>query len=116
MAKIGRNERSREWQPDRAESPSPVTVLRMPRVSSFHGIDIYLYHDEAEHQNRPHFHARYAEHKASIAVDGDVLGGQLPVRQLHLVRKWADLHRDELLTNWQRARSSEELASIDPLP
>ena len=88
----------------------------MPRVSSFHGIDIYLYHDEAEHQGPPHFHARYAEYKASIEMNGNVLAGSLPAPQLGRVQKWAELHRDELLDNWQRARNSQELASIAPLP
>ena len=41
-------------------------------MSTFYGIDIYLYHNETEHLGRPHFHARYAEHKASITVDGNL--------------------------------------------
>lgn len=31
----------------------------MPRISSFYGIVIYLYYDEARHEGRPHFHAVY---------------------------------------------------------
>jgi hypothetical protein len=84
-------------------------------VSSFNGIDIYIYHDEPQHQGRPHFHARYAGYKASISIDGELLGGNLPHRQLDLVRQWAGLHQNELETNWQRARDGQELASIAPL-
>ena len=87
----------------------------MPRVSTFHGIDIYVYHDEAEHRGRPHFHARCSGRKASISIDGEVLRSNLPGRQLDLVLKWAGLHRDELAANRQRARDGQELASIAPL-
>jgi len=87
---------------------------RMPRISSFHGIVVAMYYEE---HGRPHFHARYAEHDASIAVDDlELLGGSLPPRKLALVRDWADQHREELSANWERARDDQPLASIDPLP
>ncbi|HET7485588.1 MAG TPA: DUF4160 domain-containing protein [Solirubrobacterales bacterium] len=86
----------------------------MPRISSFHGIVVAMYYEE---HGIPHFHARYAEHDASIAIDElDVLQGSLPFRKLALVREWADLHRDELRANWERARSEQPLISIEPLP
>lgn len=66
---------------------------------------------------RPHFHARYAEHDASIAIDNlDVLQGSLPDKNLALVREWARLHCEELEANWARARNGQPLRSIEPLP
>jgi hypothetical protein len=35
---------------------------------------------------------------------------------LALVQDWATLHRAELLANWERARRSEPLLTIEPLP
>lgn len=65
----------------------------------------------------PHFHARYAGHDASVAIDSlDVLEGSLPARALSLVLKWAQLHQDELTANWERARRKDPLEEIDPLP
>ncbi|MEX0973093.1 MAG: DUF4160 domain-containing protein [Solirubrobacterales bacterium] len=86
----------------------------MPRISSFHGIVIAMYYEE---HGRPHFHARYAEYDASIAIDDlDVLQGSLPRRQLALVREWARRHRGELAINWERARDEQQLLAIEPLP
>jgi hypothetical protein len=86
----------------------------MPRISSFHGIVIAMYYKE---HGRAHFHARYAEHDASIAIDNlDILEGSLPRKSLTLVRQWARLHRDELEANWVRARNQRQLLSIEPLP
>jgi hypothetical protein len=86
----------------------------VPRISAFYGIVITMYWREREHPI-PHFHASYAGHEASVAVDGKLLGGSLPPRALRLVREWAQLHRDELLANWDRARDYEPLAPIEPL-
>lgn len=85
----------------------------MPRISSFYGIVIAMYYEE---HGQPHFHARYAEHDASIAIETlAILQGSLPRRTLALVREWADLHRDELQANWERARKEQPLFSIEPL-
>lgn len=45
----------------------------------------------------------------------EVTESGLDVRQLRLVLAWAELHREELLENWRRARAGETLAEIDPL-
>ncbi len=87
----------------------------MPRVSAFYGIVISMYWNEGHHW-RPHYHARFGGHEASIAFDGEVLGGNLPRRALNLVAEWAALHDDELKANWDRARTRAPLKPIDPLP
>lgn len=83
-------------------------------AGAFHGIVITMYYRE---HGVPHFHARYAERDASIAIATlDVLEGSLPGRALGLVREWAKLRRDELMANWERARRKDPLLEIDPLP
>ncbi|MGZ4251341.1 MAG: DUF4160 domain-containing protein [Solirubrobacteraceae bacterium] len=86
----------------------------MPRISFFHGITIAMFWDERGHQI-PHFHAEYGGSVASVAVDGAVLAGTLPSRQLRLVGEWAQLHRGELMANWERAPRLEPLERIAPL-
>ena len=85
----------------------------MPRVSQFFGIVIAMYY--ADHAP-PHFHARYGEHEALIAIDTlDVIDGSLPRRALALVLEWAAQHGAELRGDWDRARRGLPLAPIDPL-
>ena len=86
----------------------------MPRISFFFGITIRMYWGEAHHQ-RPHFHAEYGSHMASVAFDGTVLGGSLPPRALRFVRDWAQLHQQALEANWARARAEQPLEPIAPL-
>lgn len=86
----------------------------MPRISQFFGITIAMFWNERDHPVA-HFHAEYGGDDAAIDLDGQILGGSLPSRQLHQVREWAELHRDELLANWERARLHQPLDRIEPL-
>jgi Domain of unknown function (DUF4160) len=87
----------------------------MPRISSFYGIAIYMYWNEADH-SAAHVHAHRAGQRASISVDGTLLAGALEPRPLGLVREWLELHRVEIVANWERARRLETLLPIAPLP
>jgi len=85
----------------------------VPTISRFFGIVIAMYYDDHGH---PHFHARHADGQAKVRIDQvEVIDSSLDVRQLRLVLAWAELHREELLENWRRARAGETLLEIDPL-
>jgi hypothetical protein len=85
----------------------------VPAISRFFGIVIAMYYDD---HIPAHFHVRYAEHRAKVAIDTlDLMDGELPRRALALVLEWAALHRNELRDNWQRAREGLPLEPIDPL-
>lgn len=87
----------------------------MPEISRFHGIIITMYYEFGRHQ-QPHFHARYAEYKASFTiVPPALLAGTLPRREHNLVVAWAELHQDELLDNWQRVEQEQPLERIEGL-
>lgn len=64
----------------------------------------------------PHFHARHADGEAKVRIDElEVIESTLGRRQLRLVLAWAELHQDELIDNWRRARAGERLREIEPL-
>ena len=48
-------------------------------------------------------------------LTGDVLADQLPPAKTRLVQAWIEIHRDELLADWQLAVNGEEVFKIDPL-
>lgn len=88
----------------------------MPRISSFYGITIWMYHDEIHHRGRPHFHAQYGEAEASVDIETlAVIAGELPLRARRLVIEWAAAHQEELRVNWQRARNHLPPIPIAPL-
>lgn len=85
----------------------------MPSVSYFLGIVIYMYFND---HLPPHFHAEYSGEEAIYEIGTlRVREGKLPRRVHNLVLEWADLHRGELIDNWDRARRGESLLGIEPL-
>jgi hypothetical protein len=84
----------------------------MPEICRFQGIRITMYHNE---HGIPHFHARYGDKKAAIALDGTVLAGSLPSGVLALVREWALIRSDQLQQHWQLATDRKPLPPIAPL-
>jgi len=85
----------------------------MPEVSLFYGIRITMYYSD---HNPPHFHAEYAGFKCLVDVlSGCIIRGSLPARQLKLVLAWNEMHRDELMQNWELSKSSLPLNQIKPL-
>jgi len=88
----------------------------MPTISMFYGIIVAMFFEISQKHHLPHIHARYQGSKASIAIDdGSLLAGNLPPRQLRMVQVWVDLHRDELLANWELTQEGVEPFRIDPL-
>ena len=85
----------------------------MPHISQFFGILIYMYYND---HSPPHFHAEYSGNEALYEIETlRVYAGELPRRVHNLVLEWADLHRQELMEDWQRARNGETLSEIKPL-
>ncbi len=88
----------------------------MPTISLFFNIKILMFwNDHAP----PHFHAAYVGQDTDTIIDIQTLEvirqGSLKRRALGLVLDWAELHRDELLTNWELAREGKPLNQIAPL-
>lgn len=85
----------------------------MPLVSEFFGIKIYMYW--ADHFPM-HFHAEYGSSKALISIqEAAVIKGVLPAKQLKLVLAWCEIHKDELIQNWNSSLNQGEIAKIGPL-
>jgi hypothetical protein len=75
-----------------------------------------MYHDEAHHSGRPHFHAQYGSDEATVDMESfAILAGGLSPRARRLVVDWAHAHQPELRENWVRARSHQPLLPIEPL-
>jgi hypothetical protein len=84
----------------------------MPEISRFFGIIVAMFYND---HSPPHFHVRYGDDKAIIAIESlRLLEGKLKPRTLGLVIEWASLHQAELMDDWQPARAMQPLKSIQP--
>jgi len=85
----------------------------MPELSRFLGIVVDMHFKD---HNPPHFHVRYNDNRALISINElNVLDGYLPARILGLVMEWAQMHKEELLKNWDMVKNTGKYVKIDPL-
>lgn len=84
----------------------------MPVISTFLGIIITMYWND---HLPPHFHARYGEYEITVGIIDGVVEGRFPKRALSHVLEWYELHRDELLEDWELCRMQQQPRPISPL-
>lgn len=90
-------------------------MIHLPTISVFYGIIITMYREVGERHNKPHFHAEYQGDEAAITFDGEVLEGSLPNSKLKLVIAWAEIHKEDLVANWNLLSEGREHFKITPL-
>jgi hypothetical protein len=82
----------------------------------FYGIIVSLYFLDNRQHHRPHIHAKYQEFEAVVSIpDGELLEGELPAPKMRLLLAWVEIHRDELMADWQLAVEGQQPYKIEPL-
>lgn len=88
----------------------------MPVISMFYGIIVSLYFQDSRRHHRPHIHVRYQDDEAVLGIpEGDLLEGALPPSKMKLVSAWIEIHKDELMADWQLAVGGQQPFRIEPL-
>ena len=88
----------------------------MPEISRFFGIIIRMFAEPQAPRHRPHFHAYYQDAAAVFAIEPvEAIGGSLPRTQQRLVEAWAEIHKAELLADWERLQAGKPPLKIEPL-
>ena len=88
----------------------------MAIISMFYGIIISLYFFDNRRHKKPHIHVKYQDDEAVISIpDGELIEGNLKTNKLKLVEAWIEIHRDEIMADWELASEGNEIYKIDPL-
>lgn len=88
----------------------------MPSISAFYGIIIYMYFMDNRQHKVPHIHVKYQGQEVVVSIpDGNVLEGNIPASKMKLLQAWIEIHKDELMADWELAVSGEHPYKIDPL-
>ena len=84
----------------------------MPTISIFYGILIKMFFYDTEKHHVPHIHAEYQGDVAVYSIeDGEVLAGKLPPKKHKLVVAWIEIHKEDLVNDWELAVNGQ-----NPLP
>jgi hypothetical protein len=88
----------------------------MPTISMFYGLIVYMYFMDNRQHKLPHIHVRYQEFEVIVSIpEGEILDGSIPPGKMKLLCAWIELHKDELIADWELAASGEQPYKIDPL-
>jgi hypothetical protein len=88
----------------------------MPTISAFFGLVVYMYFFDDERHHLPHIHVKYQGQEGSFSiVDGALIRGDLPLPKIRLVQAWIEIHREELVADWDLASNGKAPFPIDPL-
>ena len=87
----------------------------MPELSRFQGMILKLIYLDNDRHHKPHVHVTYGEYEASIGLDGELLGGSIPIKKLKLLQAWLILHEAELYEAWNNAVKGLPFRNIKPL-
>jgi hypothetical protein len=86
----------------------------MAEISRFFGIVIQMFGND---HNPPHFHAIYNEYRALFDIEtGELLQGEMPVKQMKFIQVWTEIHKNELIENFSTLRKDiQSCKKIKPL-
>jgi hypothetical protein len=88
----------------------------MPTISMFYGIIISLYYFDNKQHNTPHIHAKFQDYEAVFDIKtAELIDGKLPLPKTRLVQAWIEIHKDDLVADWELASKGEVIFKIEPL-
>ncbi len=88
----------------------------MPVISMFYGLIVSMYYLDTKQHNLPHVHVRYGEVEAIYQIpEGNLLQGSMPSNKEKLIQAWIEIHKEDLMTDWQLAVAGSRVFNIDPL-
>jgi hypothetical protein len=92
------------------------TKIFIPELTRFFGIIIRMYVEFHVPHHEPHFHVYHQDDVAIYSINPiELIAGSLPKRQKRLVEAWAEIHQQELLTDWELLQAGKLPKKIEPL-
>ena len=81
----------------------------------FFGLIVRMYYAPKEH-NPPHIHIEYQGKDSTFNIlDGNIIECELSAKHIRFIQAWIEIHKDELLANWNLCQNGEEPFKIEPL-
>lgn len=87
----------------------------MPALSMFFGIIVRMQSERGGKHSKPHVHALYGDYEIVVGIDGEILEGDFPNKQMKLLQAWIAIHEEELQANWKLLCNGEGYFKIEPL-
>jgi hypothetical protein len=87
----------------------------MPELSRFLGMTIRMFFKDNQKHYKPHIHVVYNDEDVVVSLDGEILDGSLPRKQMRVLWGWLEIHEDELYKAWNKVVNGHNPDKIEPL-
>jgi len=88
----------------------------MPVISMFYGLIVSMYYLDTKQHKLPHIHVKYGEMEAVFKIpEGNRLEGLIPANKERLVVAWIEIHKEDLMADWDLAVNGLKVFRIEPL-
>lgn len=85
-------------------------------ISMFYGIIVSMVYEKNNELKSPHIFVLFQDTQSIFSIpDGTFLSGNLPFSKQKLVQAWIEIHKDELIANWQLIVVNQNPYKINPL-
>lgn len=75
-----------------------------------------MYFMDNKQHKLPNIHVTYSGKEVIVSIpNGEILEGNIPSAKMKLLNAWIEIHKEELMANWELAESGELPYKIDPL-
>lgn len=69
----------------------------------------------AKDHNPPHIHVKYGNYQITITIEKETVIGDIPDSVLKKTTVWLNIHKQELMKNWELLQNGEKANKIEPL-
>lgn len=83
----------------------------MAIISMFYIIVVSMYYIDNKKHHLPHIHVKYQGQEAVFSIPD----GELKSNKMKLVQAWVEIHKEDLMADWDLAINGENVFKIDPL-
>lgn len=88
----------------------------MAVITMFYGIIISMYFFDNKQHKMPHIHVKYQDQEAVFSIpNGKLIEGKLKPSKKKLVQAWIEIHKEEIMADWELAVNGQEIFKIEPL-
>ena len=88
----------------------------MPVISMFYGIIVMMYFIDNKKHKKPHLHVKYQNQESVVSIpEGELLEGKMKANKLKLVQAWIEIHKEDLMADWELAVNGEHPFPVEPL-
>ena len=82
----------------------------------FYGIFVMMFYMDNKEHKLPHIHVRCQGEKSVFEIpSGRLLAGKIPPSKRKLVEAWIEIHRNELMEDWDLTMKGGKPKKIKPL-